>query len=56
VPLTQYRFETLSAVARTAKQQRKWDDLDRNGQEEHFFFAVALRPNAGHGHLILEVF
>ena len=27
--------ETLSAVTGTAKQQRKWDDLDRTGQEEH---------------------
>ena len=24
--------------------------------KERFFFAVALRPNAGHGPLILEVF
>jgi hypothetical protein len=26
------------------------------GPEKVFFFAVALRPNAGHGLLVLEVF
>jgi len=42
-----------SVYRRQSVTRRKFNKLP---EYDFFFFAVALRPNAGHGLLILEVF
>jgi len=47
----------LVEVAERKRRKKKWMMIMMNVFHKiYFFFPVALRPNAGHGLLILEVF